>query len=155
MPVLDIEKTADLPNLSKAALREQWRKLFHRYPPAKMRRSLLIPILAYKIQEQNSGSLAAGICGRLRHLARSIASDPSNIPFVPMIKPGTRLVRRWRGQVHLVTVESRGYEYQGSRYQSLSEIARRITGTRWSGPLFFGLKRTREKQGLYNSKETE
>ena len=54
--------------------------------------------------------------------------------------PGTRLVRQWRNQVHLVSVEAGGYEYQGVRYKSLSEVARLITGTRWSGPLFFGLK---------------
>ena len=55
-------------------------------------------------------------------------------PTVPAMKPGTRLVRQWRNEVHLVNVEANGYEYRGIRYQSLSEIARLITGTRWSGP---------------------
>jgi hypothetical protein len=58
----------------------------------------------------------------------------------PAIKPGTRLVRQWKEQVHVVEVETEGFEYRGVRYESLSEIARLITGTRWSGPLFFGLK---------------
>jgi hypothetical protein len=56
------------------------------------------------------------------------------------IKPGTRLIRQWDGQTHQVTVAEEGFEYKGERYKSLSEIARLITGTRWSGPLFFGLK---------------
>lgn len=60
-------------------------------------------------------------------------------PFL-FIRPGTRLVRQWGDRVHLVNVQANGYEYQGNRYQSLSEIARLITGTRWSGPLFFGIK---------------
>ena len=58
----------------------------------------------------------------------------------PPIKPGTRLVRQWKEQVHVVEVEAEGYEYRGARYENLSEIARLITGTRWSGPAFFGLK---------------
>ena len=58
----------------------------------------------------------------------------------PAIKPGTRLIRQWKDQVHIVNVEEGNYEYRGARYESLSEIARLITGTRWSGPLFFGLK---------------
>lgn len=56
------------------------------------------------------------------------------------IKPGTRLIRQWEGQTHHVTVGEAGFEYNGERYKSLSVIARLITGTRWSGPLFFGLK---------------
>ncbi len=55
-------------------------------------------------------------------------------------------MRQWRDQVHLVNVEASGYEYQGARYQSLSEIARLITGTRWSGPLFFGIKNQQSKE---------
>jgi hypothetical protein len=53
-------------------------------------------------------------------------------------KPGTRLIREWRGQTHEVTVLDEGYEWQGVRYRSLSPIARAITGSRWSGPRFFG-----------------
>jgi hypothetical protein len=58
----------------------------------------------------------------------------------PKIKPGTRLVRGWRGDTHVVTVLEEGFEYRDKRYGSLSEIARLVTGTRWSGPAFFGLK---------------
>jgi hypothetical protein len=62
------------------------------------------------------------------------------VSSIPSIRPGTRLVRQWRDEVHLVNVEANGYEYQGAKYQNLSEIARLITGTRWSGPAFFGIK---------------
>jgi hypothetical protein len=58
----------------------------------------------------------------------------------PPIKAGTRLVRQWKEQIHVVEVKTEGYEYRGARYENLSEIARLITGTRWSGPAFFGLK---------------
>ena len=58
----------------------------------------------------------------------------------PAIKPGTRFIRQWKDQIHIVNAEEGNYEYRGARYGSLSEIARLITGTRWSGPLFFGLK---------------
>jgi hypothetical protein len=70
-----------------------------------------------------------------------VEKDPAaEISAAPAIKPGTRLIRQWQDKTHVVTVKEQGYEYQGSLYQSLSEIARLITGTRWSGPLFFGLK---------------
>lgn len=84
-----------------------------------------------------------------RYTPEQINSN-STISTSPSLRPGTRLVRQWRDQVHLVNVEAKGYEYQGARYQSLSEIARLITGTRWSGPLFFGIK---NEQGSSNSKE--
>jgi hypothetical protein len=101
----------------------------------------MILILAYRLQEQAFGSLSSISRRRLRHLARAFEANLSgSISAIPAIKPGTRLVRQWRDQVHLVNVEASGYEYQGAKYQSLSEIARLITGTRWSGPLFFGLK---------------
>ena len=102
----------------------------------------MIPILSYRIQEQAFGSLSARAQERLRQLSRAFENgcDPS-AARAPRIRPGTRLVRQWGNQVHLVNVQTNGYEYQGTRYQSLSEIARLITGTRWSGPLFFGIKR--------------
>jgi hypothetical protein len=61
------------------------------------------------------------------------------------LKPGTKLVREWHGQVHTVDVLEDGFIYQGERYRSLTRIARRITGTPWSGPLFFGIRRAVER----------
>jgi hypothetical protein len=135
------ERLSSLPELGKATLCDLWKQLFKTSAPPKLRRDLMIPILAYRIQEQAFGSLSADSRRRLRHLARVFEADPNaGIPSVPGIKAGTRLVRQWRGQVHVVNVEEKDFEYKGARYQSLSEIARLITGTRWSGPLFFGLK---------------
>ena len=135
-------RLAALPTLSKAALGNLWKHFFGATPPTQLRRNLMIPILAYRIQEQTFGSLSARAHERLLDLSRAFekGSDPT-LACAPSIRPGTRLVRQWGDQVHLVNVETNGYEYQGARYQSLSEIARLITGTRWSGPLFFGIKR--------------
>ena len=69
------------------------------------------------------------------------ARDPAFAPVtVPSLKPGTRLIREWKGDMHEVEVRETGFLWQGERYASLSRIARLITGTRWSGPVFFGLK---------------
>ncbi len=132
---------ASVPHLSKQALRDLWRQLFQSVPPLAMRRDLMVRIVAYRLQEQEFGGLSEATCRRLHQLAKAFEADPDAVVSTrPPIKPGTRLVRQWKEQVHVVEVESEGYEYKGVRYESLSEIARLITGTRWSGPLFFGLK---------------
>ena len=142
MPDRVEHRLAALPTMSKAALGDLWKHFFGSTPPIQLRRNLMIPILAYRIQEQTFGSLSARAHERLLDLSRAFekGSDPA-LARAPLMRPGTRLVRQWGDRVHLVNVESNGYEYQGARYQSLSEIARLITGTRWSGPLFFGIKR--------------
>ena len=151
MPAPIAKRLAGLPELSKAALCELWKQLFDASPPSKLRRDLMIPILAHRLQEQAFGSLKSAARTRLRQLSQAFERDSdSAIPSAPQLRPGTRLVRQWRDQVHLVNVKTNGYEYQGARYQSLSEIARVITGTRWSGPLFFGIK---NEQGSNNLKE--
>jgi hypothetical protein len=153
MPDPIAKRLAELPTLGRAALCDLWKQLFDACPPPKLRKDLMIPILGYRLQEQAFGSLSAGACGRLRHLSRALErNSDSAISSAPQIRPGTRLVRQWRDQVHLVNVEANFYEYQGVRYQSLSEIARLITGTRWSGPLFFGIK---NEQGSSKRKEAE
>ena len=130
-----------LPTMSKAELCDLWKQLFHSDPSSDLRRNLMIPILAYRIQEQAFGSLSARTQERLRRLSQAFEKKgDSALAGVPRVRPGTRLVRQWGDQVHLVNVHVNGYEYQGARYKSLSEIARLITGTRWSGPLFFGIK---------------
>jgi hypothetical protein len=150
MPDPIAQHLAELPKLNKPSLCELWKELFKTLPPPQLRRRLLIQILAHRLQEQTLGSLSTASRGRLRQLARVFkANSESVIPPIPSLKPGTRLLRQWRDQVHLVNVEASGYEYQGTRYRSLSQIARLITGTRWSGPLFFGIK---SKQGTGNSK---
>jgi hypothetical protein len=147
------QRLVALPQLSKTALHDLWKQLFNVSPSPKLRRDLMIPILAFRLQEQAFGSLGAKTRDRLHHLSQTFEKNPdSATPSAPQIRPGTRLVRQWRDQVHLVNVGVNFYEYQGARYQSLSEIARLITGTRWSGPLFFGIK---NEQGSSKLKEAK
>jgi hypothetical protein len=113
----------------------------------------MIPILAYRLQEQRFGSLSARCHSRIANQARAFETNPNfTSSSQPNLRPGTRLVRQWNNQIHLVNVESAGYEYQGARYQSLSQIARIITGTRWSGPLFFGIKGKQSANGSRTTK---
>jgi hypothetical protein len=137
-----VEKQLEtLPGLSRADLAQLWKELFNSPANPEIRRRALIRFLAYRIQEQAYGSLSATSERRLRELAGAVVGT-SNLKTssVGKIPPGTRLVREWQNQVHLINVEAKGFEYRGVLYRSLSEIARLITGTRWSGPLFFGLK---------------
>jgi hypothetical protein len=141
MPDTVEHRLAALSTMSKVALGDLWKHFFGSTPPTPLRRDLTIPILAYRMQEQAFGSLSTRTRERLRELSRAFEKGrDSRATRAPHIRPGTRLVRQWGDRVHLVNVENKGYEYQGTRYRSLSEIARLITGTRWSGPLFFGIK---------------
>jgi hypothetical protein len=135
------EQLTSLPEMNKAALGALWQKHFGAPPPEQTRRDLIIRVLAYKIQEQALGGFSAATRRRLRQFASAMAKDPnSSISNTRVIKPGTRLIRQWQGKSYGVIVTNSGFEYDGQWYASLSEIARLITGTRWSGPLFFGLK---------------
>jgi hypothetical protein len=135
-------QVAQLPGFSRQKLLDLWQKLYGRAAPPGMRRSLLVPFLAFRIQERAYGGLKSSTRTELRRLARALEKDPHslNVGLCSRIKPGTRIVRTWRGKTHEVSVTESGFEYRGARYRSLSQIARKITGTRWSGPAFFGLK---------------
>ena len=133
-------KIKQLPKMTTTALRHLWRQVFPNPPHPKMRRELMIPILAYRIQEQAYGELSQETLTKLRQLAREFERNPSASATMRRIKPGTRIIREWDGDTHEVTVVRDGYSYRGQHYESLSAIARKITGTRWSGPVFFGLK---------------
>jgi hypothetical protein len=131
---------ADLPGLSKAELRSIWQTNFDQPPPPHLRKELMVPILAYRIQEKAYGGLSSKARKKLQEIAESL-NITSRTRKLTSLQPGTRLVRSWQGVLHQVTVLTSGYEYNGKSYDSLSVIAREITGTRWSGPLFFGTKR--------------
>jgi hypothetical protein len=132
---------SSLPNSDRAALSDLWRQLFKRDPPPKIQKHLMLQVVAHRLQEENLGGLSDSRRRRLRELATAFETNPNAaVSTRQPIKPGTRLVRQWKEHVHVVNVETKNYEYKGARYESLSEIARLITGTRWSGPLFFGLK---------------
>jgi hypothetical protein len=135
--------------MSKGQLLALWKQVTRMPPPRQVRRDLLIRLIAYRIQEQAYGGLSAATRRRLGELAHKFEANPNaELSGVVRIKPGTRLIRDWRGQSHSVTVLENGYEYAGKSYPSLSRIARLITGTRWSGPLFFGLRRNDAREYL-------
>lgn len=99
-------------------------------------------LLAWRLQAAMYGGLSAQTKRRIQELAKAYAKDFNyRPPGVPALKPGTEFVRHWDGTPHRVRVLDSGFDYQGETFQSLSEIARKITGTRWSGPKFFGLKK--------------
>ena len=139
---------AQLRRLSRPQLLEKWRELYGR-PAPHLRRELLIPFLAYKIQENAFGGLRPSVRTELRRVARALETTPNirNRNVTPRAKAGTRLVRHWRGQEHEVLVTESAFEYGGISYTSLSPIARQITGTSWSGPAFFGLRKPTSEQG--------
>jgi Protein of unknown function (DUF2924) len=144
-PVL--KQIAGLPKLSHAELKALWREYFGVDPPA-YRRGFLIRGIAHKLQELTYGPLKPGYQTRLDAMIEckekpNGAGRPGRRPRYDVhLLEGTRLLRQWRGTTHEVVVIERGYEYQGKRYRSLSAVARAITGTQWSGPLFFGLRKT-------------
>ncbi len=115
--------------------------------PSGRARDLLLRALAYHIQERAGGGLSKAALKRLTHLADPKGNDgrPPR-PAPPRLRPGTRLIREWGGAVHQVIVGEDGFDYRGARYASLSRIAREITGTRWSGPLFFGLRKAAQQE---------
>jgi hypothetical protein len=129
-----------------AALKQKWRDLFETEPPPYNRR-FLEHRLAYRIQELAYGGLKPETARRLRELAEELDGGKADIRRrrADHERPisGTRLIREYQGIEHCVTVRDDGYEYQGRPYKSLSAIARAITGTRWNGLTFFGLKNRR------------
>jgi hypothetical protein len=137
LPV-EIERLADL---DLAGLRQRWRELYRTPAPKFFRRNFLIRAVAYQMQVQMFGGLKPATKRRLRQIVEAIRNgNEEAILSRPRIKPGTRLIRVWQGKTHTVTALEDGFEWQGSRFGSLSEIARAITGTRWNGLVFFGIK---------------
>ena len=127
-------------------LKDQWRELFDSEPPPFNRR-YLESRLAYRIHELAYGGLKPETIRRLERLGEELDGGDRKksrirADFHPIA--GTRLLREWQGAEHVVTVTVDGFEWQGRPYKSLSAIARAITGTRWNGWVFFGLKSRRQ-----------
>lgn len=120
--------------MDRAALAERWVAVFGCPPPRHAQAPLLLRALAW--HSQMSAQAGRGVDRAIRGLRRSASSTAPAVALAP----GTRLLREWQGQTHHVTVLPSGFEYSGVAYRSLTAIARRITGTAWSGPLFFGLR---------------
>jgi hypothetical protein len=155
--VVQAEKLAqdlkDLGTRGDDELKDRWRNLYGTEPPRKIHRSLLIPAIAYRIQENALGALKPSARRHLMRVARN-AADGRKAQNHPSLspKPGTVLVRDWGGITHQVKVLEDGLLFRGKRYKSLSEVARVITGSRWSGPLFFGLKSAVKEQSHHGTR---
>jgi hypothetical protein len=136
---------AALPVMNKAQLLKIWERTFPTPPPAKLRKELMVPILAYRMQEAVHGGMSQTARTRLQRLMseRSTSSIRASKERYAS-KPVSKLIRSYGGEIHEVLITSEGYSYRGEVFKKLSPIARRITGTQWSGPAFFGT-RTAEK----------
>lgn len=137
-----LKQIAELHGLDHGQLKDRWREYFGAGPPG-YRRGFLIKALAYRIQELTYGGLPQEVREEIDARIDGEAPNGKRRNGVSNDRPvaGTRLIREWQGIKHHVTVMTDGFEYEGRKYKSLSAIARAITGTRWNGPLFFGLRK--------------
>ena len=142
--VVNEEALSRLLTLDIGELRQQWRGLYKTQAPRHFSRELLVRAVAYRMQELARGGLRPEPQRQLRRIAQQFKkTGDATMPARAELKPGTRLMREWQGRTYDVLVLDGGFSWQGTRYRSLSAIARKITGTAWSGPLFFGLKPNR------------
>ena len=125
-----------LASLDKTALMEQWQQVFAQPAPRYAQATLLRSALAWQLQCQQSGSTDKTAQATIRQLRRILLVPKAKV----YLTPGMRLVREWQENPHHVTVLEKGFDYQGRTYSSLTAITRLITGTPWSGPLFFVLR---------------
>jgi hypothetical protein len=135
-------RLVQLGQMDHAALRSGWAELFGRPPPREISRRLLLYALSHDAQATAYGGLKPSLRRKLLQAGtRPKQPEPEaerrKLRGTP--PPGSRLVREWHGQTHSVEILAHGFLYKGQRYHSLSEVARAITGARWSGPRFFGL----------------
>jgi hypothetical protein len=138
------EALSRLPALDIGELRQQWRGLYKTQAPPNFSRELLVRAVAYRMQELARGGLRPEPRRQLLRIAQQFKqTGEATIRARPNLRPGTRLMREWQGRTYDVLVLDDGFSWQGTGYRSLSAIARKITGTAWSGPLFFGLKPNR------------
>ena len=119
-----------------------WERHFDTEPPCRSQPQLLRLLLAVRLQSSQDGDRSGRLKRRLTTLAEKFAKDPDHEPSANLgLRPGIELVRIWKGVPHRVSVLPDGFLWNDQKYASLSQIAREITGTPWSGPAFFKLKR--------------
>lgn len=136
-------RIAGLKTTPTADLKSQWRELFGKEPPP-YSRTYLQSRLAYRIQELSLGGLKPQTIAHLEALGEALDGgkpEKRKVPAVGRLITGTQLIREYQGVPHTVIVRDTDFVYEGRPYKSLSAIARAITGTRWNGLMFFGLKR--------------
>ncbi|MDD3149941.1 MAG: DUF2924 domain-containing protein [Candidatus Gastranaerophilales bacterium] len=142
----------ELQRLSRDELIKKWQKLFKNEPPKSGRKEFLIKHIIWQIQAKKYGGYSTQTIKQLEKLANKISKSKSvddiDVKAVKIfskleIKAGTKLIREFKGQKHEVAALEKGFEYKGKKYKSLSAIANEITGTRWNGKVFFGLRKPR------------
>ncbi|OGI23565.1 MAG: hypothetical protein A2287_01745 [Candidatus Melainabacteria bacterium RIFOXYA12_FULL_32_12] len=138
----------ELQYLSRQELIKRWKKLFKKNSPPNARKELLIKHIAWEMQAKEKGGYSAQTRKKLDKLAESFAKNKEVDNIKPLkesstleIKSGTKLIREYKGEKHEVTALDKGFEYNNKTYKSLSAIANEITGTRWNGKVFFGIKK--------------
>jgi len=139
---LDVE-IARLRDLDVSSLRAQWQNMFARRPPLQLTRHLLVRMLAYRLQADRFGDLDAETRRLLDNATSPEAAGKRAMQAGKMtseVRPGTILAREWNGKMHRVAVLADSFAWNGNTYPSLSKVALAITGTRWNGPRFFGLR---------------
>jgi hypothetical protein len=137
-----------LPKTPIADLRNRYRELFRTEPPKAFGPDLLRRSIAHRMQEKAYGGLPRETQRLLDQLVKAAMAKPNGRLDLPRrIKPGSELVRTWKKRTYRVTVMADGFAHDGKTFASLSEIASEITGTRWNGPRFFGLRSTSNGKG--------
>jgi hypothetical protein len=137
-----------LPTMQIAQLRLRDREVFRTDPPKAFGPDLLRRSIALRIQEKAYGGLSASTRRLLDQLVKAATAKPNGRLELPRrIKPGSELVRTWKGKSYRVTVMANGFAWDGRTFAGLSEIASEITGTRWNGPRFFGLRSPSRQEG--------
>ena len=131
----------DIQSLSLQGLREKWAQAWGKQPHGLMGRAMMIESLKFRQWEKETGGLTSEKQTRLNELVKAYKRNPDSFDKAAQLKSGTRLVRTWKGKKYCVTVVKNGFDYEGVFYSSLSQIANTITGSRWNGWLFFGLKK--------------
>ena len=135
MSQLSLEsEIAEIESLPYAELKVRYHAILNGPAPPRLGQNLLRRAITYRMQ----ADLLGGLPRKLEKLLRSDSTPVAQNAHQRLI-PGSQLVREWQGEMHVVDVVDGGYRWQGERYASLSAVAREITGTRWSGPRFFGL----------------
>ena len=138
--------SSDIPSLpDKAALREQWTKLFGCAPPPRLRSEFLHLVTEWHRQAKKQGGLQRADRESVNALVQEMkqGADPKTPAHRDDLKPGTVLMREWNGRHYEVRVTEEGFLFREKIWKSLSQIAREITGARWNGPAFFGLRSKR------------
>ncbi|MEM7169244.1 MAG: DUF2924 domain-containing protein [Pseudomonadota bacterium] len=125
------KSVSELGHLTRHQLLERWRANISPEVPARLSNALMIKALAYDLQVRAFGGLSS-------QAKRALRQATNFKDACPLPRPGTRLLREWQGTLHEVEVLEMGYLWRGKSYRSLSAIAKAITGTKWSGPRFFG-----------------